>query len=109
MKKTAQPGDVISDATLRSQDLAEAFISALEALEHESAPAWRREWAALVDEAGGDPETVEDDPERAGALGYLINEELADALNEHAPEGYYFGSHPGDGACFGFWPCEEDA
>lgn len=34
-------------------------------------------------------------------------EELTDILNDHAPEGYYFGAHPGDGADFGFWQVEE--
>jgi hypothetical protein len=32
---------------------------------------------------------------------------LTDRLADCAPEGYFFGAHPGDGACFGFWP--EDA
>ena len=39
-----------------------------------------------------------DDNEAAETL-----EQLTDALAEVAPSGFYFGSHEGDGACFGFW------
>lgn len=31
-------------------------------------------------------------------------ESLLDILNDHAPDGWYFGAHPRDSSDFGFWP-----
>lgn len=36
---------------------------------------------------------------------YLLVD-IMDALNLCAPEGTYFGAHPGDGSDFGYWPEE---
>ena len=33
---------------------------------------------------------------------------LFDIITEYLPEGYYCGSHPGDGSDFGIWRYEDD-
>jgi len=89
----------VSHGTLREQDLAPTFLSVLDDLNPTVADHLRREYAEALD-ALSDDEWVE-------SVGWLF-EELYDALDNVAPEGYRFGAHEGDGSDFGFWPVEDD-
>lgn len=40
--------------------------------------------------------------------GQYVLQELFEVMNSYAPEGYYFGTHIGDGADFGYWKIETE-
>lgn len=50
-------------------------------------------------EAQDDPRHPWWDSEEAQDVAFV----LIEALEEEAPEGFWFGAHPDDGACLGFW------
>lgn len=89
---------------MREEDLIPTFLDALNDLDPARAKAMREDpdnaeiFAWLED-----PENVEY-PESAS---YFLNEDLWNSLDEFAPAYCYFGSHPGDGADYGFWPVED--
>ncbi len=110
----------ISHATLRSIDLLNAFAHELEWQirrngEYFSRPenfGERDRLNAIVesawecfDESGDNLDVAK---EESGEVDEMVNETLPDALQTFCLPYFYFGSHPGDGADFGFWPIDMD-
>jgi hypothetical protein len=88
----------VSRATMREEDLIPAFAYELEQLDTEE------KYKELIKEAN---DIDWDDVDIGIVYSNDILEELFDALNMFAPPYCYFGSHPGDGADYGFWICED--
>lgn len=93
----------ISHGTLLTYDLAVAFLDVI----RELAPAAYQQLTVVC---GMTPDYLRALDEGRNAE-YWASEEaawfvedLSDALSAHAPEGFYFGAHDGDGTDFGFWP-----
>lgn len=88
----------ISTGTVNPEDLIPTFIEAVKNL-YGGDTRWLLEIEKYIEDHPDYYESEESDFD----LG-----ELFDTLNELAPEGYYFGAHPGDGADFGFWKIEDN-
>ena len=95
----------ISTGTLRTEDLLKAFTITLHSMEsdahykkYDTQTLVPFRWSALLEDATNmvDEKTEWDD--------YMLDELLPNALQEYCPPFVYFGTHPGDGADFGFWP-----
>jgi len=93
----------VSHATMRPQDLIPAFLDVV----RDIAPAHYEQ--VLLLPFGFVPSYAREDEDsewwESDECGHRL-EELFDLLNDHAPEGFYFGSHPGDGSDYGFWGIE---
>lgn len=103
----------VSTGTLRTEDLLSTFLRELERQigrngdffsKPENFPL-RDRLAGLIGESqdcfSDDGEAVRED--REDVADELVAESLPDALSLFAPPYCYFGSHPGDGADFGYW------
>jgi hypothetical protein len=78
----------VSHGTLRDDDLAVAFLDALESVDAGRAAELYAEYDAMGEDSEELPEFVQ---------------ECFDILNEYCPPYCYFGAHEGDGADFGVW------
>jgi hypothetical protein len=89
----------VSTGTMREQDLIPAFEDVLRQAGEPlpDRPAGVRKLMSRKRLADGDWDDVS----------WYLNEELFGALDDIAPDGCYFGSHPGDGCDYGFWSEEE--
>lgn len=108
----ADGGYIVSEATIRPEDLIPRYMGVLEVLLPEKAQKFKddpdnAEIFRRLD-AGEDLPDYYDDPEEAENVSWFLNEDLTYAMQEAAPEGFTFTSHEGDGACFGFFADQEE-
>ena len=84
----------VSTATMRNEDLIPCFLDVLKELDEKQ-----------YDEILGDKDYyyVIELQNYDSEIAHSLLEELFNRLYESAPAGFYFGSHPGDGADYGFW------
>jgi hypothetical protein len=99
----------VSSGTMREIDLLNAFLPiikehnplAYDDIEDELNPFCRNDIDKIL---GNENHTCW----QSATMTWVVNEIMWDAMNEIAPEGFYFGAHPGDGRDYGFWAIEED-
>ena len=94
---------VISEGTLKTSDLITKFLNFIadhnDSLANEIADEWVDVISSMLG-ASNAPRDYEQEQELA--------EHLFNVMDAIAPEGCVFGSHEGDGACFGFWEVEAE-
>jgi hypothetical protein len=101
---TDTTGTVIH-GTMRPQDLIPAF---LDELRERDGAAYMQIVFAPFGPVPSDAELDDRHEWWASDEAADLLETLFDALGTAAPEGFFFGAHPGDGSDYGFWPMEED-
>lgn len=105
-------GVSLSWGTMKTDDLYLAFISFLEDHDLDTAAQIKEDYKDVIDQMEAEIDLCQEE----GKIYYhsYINDEeflieaLFDALDAIAPKNCYFGSHPGDGADYGFWQSEEE-
>lgn len=113
------PMGSISSGTMRPEDLIPSMMETLDDIVSElSSPgstteppeqtqARKQEVSRLHDLLGEIEERMLQEDYWEGEDPYWDYETLQDELSAYALPYFYFGSHPGDGADYGFWFCEE--
>lgn len=93
----------VSSGTMREEDLIPAFLYELQ--HQRPMLKGHRKLAAEIAQRSDFPQSEKsgywEDGDSTSDLA-----DLFDALNEYAPDHFYFGAHPGDGADYGYWLSE---
>lgn len=95
----------VTRGTLKPEDLLTAFYEHLQVMDGQRASEIRKEYANVFESLPQLCNETKDGQRLLMDAGECL-QALHDALNANAPEGLLFGSHPGDGSDFGFWPVE---
>ena len=105
MKKKIDFSGTVSHGTMRPQDVLPVFLGILEEYWPDKANKIIEFYSYDWEWPSADKSLVFSDPlpDYLQDAAMYLWEELADALNEIAPEGHYFGAHIGDGCDYGFW------
>ena len=106
-KKVAEPGTVIH-GTMRNEDLIPAFIHFIWLHDKELARYYWNDNAELLQALCDKNAGIETDYWSSDNADFSLGELFA-LMDTFAPEGYYFGSHPGDGSDYGYWQIEDNA
>ena len=108
----------VSSGTMRAEDLIPCFVDLLDEYKEDlslSLPvgatfgqteAVKMQVAAIDNLLAGIEQRMKDQDYYESEHCDWDLEELFEQLNAAAPDGCYFGAHPGDGADYGFWPCD---
>lgn len=99
--------------TLQPEDLLRATIEVLEKLDADRASKIRKQYPDVFGiflKSHGERSPAFQSKEVLHILeeASWCFEEICNELDQIAPEGTFFGSHPGDGSDFGFWPVESE-
>lgn len=100
----------VSHESMRHRDLLPAFALVLKELDEDGRYADAIDGGLtgkFIDQDGNEGSYYTEDGYETNDSCVLL-EILFDALNECAPDGFYFGSHPGDGCDYGFWELDAE-
>lgn len=95
-------GSIIS-GTQRIVDLVPVFLDILDQLDADAADDIRAEYSDILGAIEEHTGVLDID---VGEDGMFLVDHLIECLDECAPDGYYFGAHPGDESDYGFWPVD---
>lgn len=95
-------------ATMRPCDLIPAFLEAIrDTVEYVQLKLAYTKSNTALDVINDADATDTDARWDSDEVSFFLNEELWEIMESYAPEGYFFGSHPGDGSDYGYWKNEQ--